>query len=67
MSLEARGLLISWRVGRALAGLSCLPFEAGCTFGGEIAVLPQSEEAQQKDDDDNGTYDVNETVHERYL
>ena len=34
---------------------------------GETARLPQSQKPQQKDDDDDGAYEVNDTVHEYFL
>jgi hypothetical protein len=34
---------------------------------GETAGLPQSQKAQQKNDDDDGAYEVNDTVHEYFL
>ena len=34
---------------------------------GETAGLPQSQKPQQKDDDDDGAYEVNDTVHEYFL
>jgi len=40
---------------------------SGLHLSGETACLPQTEEAQQKDDDDDGAYDVNKPVHEHYL
>lgn len=46
------------------------PWSRGAGFNevdGETARLPQSQKPEQKDDDDDGAYEVNDTVHEYFL
>ena len=35
--------------------------------GGKTARLPQSQKPEQKDDDDDRAYEVNDSVHEYFL